>query len=284
MKIRLLSLMTLAVLLTTAFGCASNGLQKQSGEPDTQQISDPEPAEVQKQYEWKVHDKNRPQPAVIEAGEPGTKQTSGRAPSDAIVLFDGTDLSKWEKGDGEEAKWKVENGYMEISRRTGSIRSKQGFGSCQLHIEWATPTKTTNKEGKPIKGQGRGNSGVYFMTKYEIQVLDSYENKTYPDGQAASVYGMNPPMVNACRPPGQWQTYDIIFHRPIFDGDKVVKPAIVTVIHNGILVQENYPFEGISTHARRAKYKLHADKLQLSLQDHGNPIRYRNIWIRELQD
>jgi hypothetical protein len=264
MKIRLLLLVTLAILLTTVFGCA--------------------PTEVQKQYEWEVHDKNRPQPTVIQPGQPGTQQTNGQAPSDAIVLFDGTDLSKWEKADGKDAEWKVENGYMEISRRTGSIQSKQGFGSCQLHIEWATPTETTNKEDKPLKGQGRGNSGAYLMTKYEIQVLDSYDNKTYPDGQAASVYGQSPPMVNACRPPGQWQTYDIIFHRPIFDDDQVVKPAIVTVLHNGILVQENFAFEGISTHKKRAKYKPHADKLPLCLQDHGNPIRYRNIWIRELED
>ncbi|MHC4215105.1 MAG: 3-keto-disaccharide hydrolase [Planctomycetota bacterium] len=264
MKIRFLLWVTLAIVLTTVFGCASNG--------------------VQKQYEWEVHDKNRPQPTVIEPGQPGTQQTSGRAPSDAIVLFDGTDLSKWQKGDGQEPKWKVENGYMEITRRTGSIKSKQSFGSCQLHIEWATPTEIKNKKGKLLKGQGRGNSGAYLMTKYEIQVLDSYDNITYPDGQAASVYGQNPPMVNACRPPGQWQTYDIIFRRPIFDGDKVLRPAIVTVLHNGILVQENFAFEGISTHKQRAKYKPHEDKMPLFLQDHGNPIRYRNIWIRELQD
>jgi hypothetical protein len=281
---------TTAVLLATAFGCASQGGLKDNGtqpttvEPDTQQNSDSASTEVQKQYEWKVHDMDRPQPAVIQPGEPGTRTTSGQAPSDAIVLFDGTDLSKWERGGGEEPKWKDVNGYAEIARRTGSIKTKQKFGSCQLHLEWMTPAKITNKEGKVLKGQGRGNSGIYFMTKYEVQVLDSYENITYPDGQAASVYGQNPPLVNACRPPGQWQTYDIIFRRPVFDGDKVVRPAIVTVLHNGILVQENFEFEGISTHKKRAKYKPHEDKLPLFLQDHGNPVRFRNIWIRELED
>jgi hypothetical protein len=259
MRIRLLLSITAISLLAVTIGCGPH-------------------------YEWDVHDMDRPQPAVIEPGEPGTQTASGRAPSDAIVLFDGTDLSKWQKGGGEEPKWKVENGYMEIAKRTGSIQTKQKFGSCQLHLEWATPTKITNKEGKLLKSQGRGNSGVYLMSKYEIQVLDSYDNITYPDGQAASVYGQNPPMVNACRPPGQWQTYDIIFRRPIFKGKKVVRPASVTVLHNGILVQENFAFEGISTHKKRAVYKPHEDKLPLHLQDHGNPVRFRNIWIRELED
>jgi len=232
----------------------------------------------EKQYRWAVHDTNRPQPTIIDPGAASTQQQPGRPPSDAIVLFDGADLSKWESTKGGPATWKVENGYMEIVKRTGSLRTKDSFGDCQLHIEWATPAVV---EGK---GQGRGNSGVYLMSKYEVQVLDSYNNLTYPDGQAASLYGQSPPMVNASRPPGQWQSYDIIFRRPIFKGDKVLRPASMTVLHNGVLVQDHFVLEGISTHKKRARYQPHPDKLPLTLQDHGNPVRYRNIWIRPLPE
>jgi hypothetical protein len=225
-----------------------------------------------------VHDKDRPQPRVILPGTASTQDKAGQTPSDAIVLFHGDDLSHWESTKGGPATWKVENGYMEIARKTGSIRTKRGFGDCQLHIEWAAPGVVKGK------GQGRGNSGVYLMSKYEVQVLDSYDNTTYPDGQAASVYGQNPPMVNACRGPGRWQSYDIIFRRPILDGKKLVRPAIVTVLHNGVLVQDHWIIEGSTAHKARAKYSPHEDKLPITLQNHGDPVRYRNIWIRELPE
>jgi len=226
------------------------------------------------QQDWKIHDMNRPRPEVVSPGE-----KPGEAPSDAIILFDGKDLSEWvsAKGGGA-AKWKVENGYMEAVKKSGSVRTRRGFGDCQLHIEWATPSEVKGT------GQGRGNSGVYLMGKYEVQVLDSYDNITYADGQAGAIYGQSPPMVNACRGPGQWQSYDIIFRRPIFDGDKVVKPATVTVLQNGVLIQDHWVIEGTTAHKKKAKYEPHADKLPISLQDHGNPVRYRNIWIRELPE
>lgn len=222
-------------------------------------------------HRWAVHDKNRPQPVVVTPGE-----RTGQAPSDAIILFDGSDLSPWvSTKDNEPAQWKVENGYMEVVKKSGSIRTKQSFGDCQLHIEWATPTQTTGS------GQKRGNSGVYLMGRYEVQILDSYNNTTYPDGQAAAIYGQNPPMVNACRPPGQWQSFDIIFRRPDF---KSLTPATITVLHNGVLVQDHWVIEGTTAHKKRAEYSAHEYKLPLILQNHGDPVRYRNIWIRELPE
>lgn len=225
---------------------------------------------------WKIHDPQRPQPPVVDPGPGGLPVPP---PSDAIVLFDGKDLSQWEDKNGRPACWKVENGYMEVVNKTGDIRTKHKFGDCQLHIEWAAPDKI---EGI---GQDRGNSGVYLMGLYEIQVLDCYKNQTYPDGMTAAVYGQYPPLVNACRPPGEWQTYDIVFHRPRFDADgSLTKPAAVTVFFNGILVQDNVELTGPTEHKKRPPYKAHADKLPLLLQDHGNPVRYRNIWIRELPE
>ena len=224
-------------------------------------------------HRWAVHDMERPLPEVVKAGEQG-----GEAPSDAIVLFDGKDLSQWESAkDGGPAKWNVKNGYMEVVKETGDIQSKQGFGDCQLHVEWAVPA-----DGKH-EGQDMGNSGVYLMSKYEVQVLNSYENRTYADGMAGAMYGQNPPLVNVCRGPGEWQSYDIIFHRPVFMLGLAVKPARITVLHNGVLVQDNFEIEGATVWRKRAKYKAHADKLPLQLQDHGHPVRYRNIWIRELE-
>jgi hypothetical protein len=225
---------------------------------------------------WAIHDMNRPQPPVVDPGPPA--EQPARPPSDAIVLFDGKDLSQWQSATGQ-AKWKVENGYMEVVKGTGGISTKQGFGDCQLHIEWRAPVPAVGE------GQGRGNSGVFLMGRYEVQVLDSYQNKTYPDGQAAAVYGQHPPLVNACRPPGQWQTYDIVFHRPRFDKDgKVVSPARVTVLHNGVLAQNNVELTGPTGHHQRPPYAQHADRLPISLQDHGNPMRFRNIWVRELPE
>ena len=227
------------------------------------------------QTKWRVHDASRPAPRIVTAGTTSTAVRPGQPPSDAVVLFDGSSLSQW-VGDGDKpAAWKVENGYLEING-TGTIHTKQGFGSCQLHIEWATPAE--------VKGdsQGRGNSGVMIMGLYEIQVLDSFDNRTYSDGQAAAIYGQYPPLVNASRGPGQWQTFDIIFEAPQFEGEELIRPAYVTLFHNGVLVHHHAKLLGRVAHKFPAKYAPHADKLPLSLQDHGNPGRYRNIWIRPL--
>jgi hypothetical protein len=224
---------------------------------------------------WAVHDLNRPLPPVVDPGPSGPPVP---APSDAIVLFNGEDLAKWQDANGGQANWKVENGYMEVVAKTGSIRTKAGFGDCQLHVEWAAPAVVSGGE------QGRGNSGVFLMELYEVQVLDSYDNATYADGMAAAVYGQYPPLVNACRKPGEWQTYDIIFHRPRFDSEgKLAAPARMTVLHNGVLVHDNVVLTGPTAHKARPPYKAHPDKHPISLQDHGNPVRYRNIWLRPLE-
>jgi hypothetical protein len=223
---------------------------------------------------WPVHDLSRPLPPVVDPGPAGAPVP---APSDAVVLFDGKDLSQWEDAKGQPAKWKVENGFMEVVAKTGSIRTKKGFGDCQLHVEWATPVEPQGES------QGRGNSGVFLMDTYEVQVLDCYNNTTYADGMAAAIYGQYPPLINACRKPGEWQTYDIIFHAPRFDQDgKLLAPARMTVFHNNILVHDNAVLTGPTAHKARPPYKAHPDKLPVSLQDHGNPTRFRNIWIREL--
>jgi membrane-bound lytic murein transglycosylase len=228
---------------------------------------------------WKIHDLNRPVPPVIDPGTPTTPDTPGHPPSDAVVLFDGKDVSQWVDKDGKSARWKVENGYMEVLPRSGNISTREAFGDCQLHVEFAEPLPASGES------QERGNSGVFLMGLYEMQVLDSYQNKTYADGQAAAVYGQYPPLVNASRPPGQWQTYDIIFHGPRFAKDgKLVHPARVAILHNGVLVQDNVELTGPTAHGERPPYKAHPEKLALALQDHGNLVRYRNIWIRELKE
>lgn len=207
---------------------------------------------------------------------PGAKASD--PPSDAVVLFDGKDLSKWKSlRDGSDAKWLMQDGYIQVQPRTGDIATKEEFGDCQLHIEWATPAE--------VKGdsQGRGNSGVFFMGRYEIQVLDSYQNPTYFHGQAASVYKQHAPLVNASRKPGEWQTYDIIFSAPRFDEiGNVVRRARVTVFHNGVLVQNNVEIFGETWHDRAPAYIPHGPTGPIKLQDHGNPMRFRNIWIRKL--
>jgi hypothetical protein len=234
---------------------------------------------AQAPLKWKVHDSNRPLPPVVDPGTASTQDAPGRPPSDAVVLFDGKDLARWVSvADGGPAKWKVENGYMEVVAKTGYIATRDAFGDCQLHVEFAEPTPPTGE------GQERGNSGVFLMGLYEIQVLDSYENKTYADGQASAVYGQYPPQVNASRPPAQWQTYNVIFHRPRFKDGKVISPARVTVLYNGVLVQDNVELTGPTAHGQRPPYKPGPDKLPLQLQDHGDPVRYRNIWIRELHE
>jgi hypothetical protein len=232
-------------------------------------------AGAQTQTKWKSHDRNRPAPPVVDPGTPSTENTVGRPPEDAVVLFDGKDLSKWSQKDGSPAKWKVADGYFEVVPKTGYIYTRQPFGDCQLHVEFAEPAAAVGED------QDRGNSGVFLMTLYEIQVLDSFKNKTYPDGQAAAVYGQYPPLVNASRPPGQWQIYDIVFHGPRFSGDgKLRRPARVTVFHNGLLVQDNVEIQGPT--ATDKPYEPHAEKLPLALQDHNHAVRFRNIWVREL--
>lgn len=227
----------------------------------------------QKPYDVAVmYDENQPQPPVVS----GTKGLGWEAPSDAVVLFDGTGLSAWTDSEGKPAQWKVERGYMEVVPRTGKIFTKEEFGACQLHLEWASPTEITGD------GQGRGNSGIFFMNKYELQVLDSYNSPTYPAGMAGSVYGMNPPLVNATRAPGEWQSYDVIFHPPVFKAGALVKPATITAFLNGVLVQDNYELIGATAFKKKPEYSEHPEKLPMALQDHGNPVRFRNIWIRHL--
>ena len=214
-------------------------------------------AEFKSGKEW-------PEPKLVQTGDAAVP------PSDAIVLFNGKDLSEWEGGE----KWIVQDGYA-IDNGT-SIKTKRTFGDCQLHLEWATPAEVSGT------GQGRGNSGVFLMNTYEIQILDSFENETYFDGQAGSIYKQHPPLVNACRKPGQWQTYDIIFTAPRFKDDKLEKPAYITLLHNGVLVQNHFELIGDTPFNRAPEYKPHADRLPISIQWHRNPVRFRNIWIREI--
>ncbi|HWF18603.1 MAG TPA: DUF1080 domain-containing protein [Verrucomicrobiae bacterium] len=200
---------------------------------------------------------------------------AGPPPSDAIVLFDGKDLYEWLGHDNTTPKWTVTNGVLTVLPKSGYLHTKRTFGDCQLHVEWATPQVVVGDS------QGRGNSGIFLQGRYEIQVLDSFQNKTYYDGQAGSVYRQYPPLVNACRGPGEWQTYDIIYHAPRFDADgKLTQPASVTVLQNGVLVQDHVAIKG-NTMSDHPTYTAHG-KAPIELQDHGNPVHYRNIWIREL--
>jgi hypothetical protein len=217
---------------------------------------------------WHVHDSDRPPPRTVQSSG------CGAPPSDATVLFDGKDLSAWKSGD-KAAGWKIENGYAEVNG-SGDLETRASFGDCQLHVEWAEPAKVESES------QGRGNSGVFLMGRYEVQVLDSFENRTYADGQCAALYGQEPPLVNACKKPGEWQSYDILFRAPRFDGDKLVSPALVTVLQNGIVVQHAAEFLGATAHRALPKYSAHAAQGPIVLQDHGNPVRYRNLWIRAM--
>jgi len=237
-------------------------------------------ARAQAAKEWPIHDRTRPLPPVVDPGSAGTSDQPGKPPSDAVVLFDGKDLAAWKsQKDGGPAAWKVEKGYFEVAKGTGGIETRQGFGDCQLHIEFMSPSPAVGED------QDRGNSGVFLMGRYEVQVLDSYNSVTYADGQAGALYGQSPPLVNASRPPGQWQSYDIVWEAPRFDKDgKLARPARATVFHNGLVVQHATVLTGPTAHKARPPYAAHADKLPIGLQDHSHPVRFRNVWVRELKE
>lgn len=222
---------------------------------------------------WKVHDGTRPYPAIV---TPGSVREPIPPPSDAIVLLGtGSDLTAWQMTDGSPAAWAMKDGVLPTGK--GMLETRQRFTDFQLHVEFATPSE--------VKGdsQGRGNSGVFLLGRFEIQVLDSYRNITYPDGQAAAMYGQYPPLVNAARAPGEWQSYDIVFTAPRFAGEKLESPAIATVLHNGIVVHHATAFWGPTRHRSVLPYTPDMSTGPISLQDHGNPVRYRNIWIRPLK-
>ncbi len=260
----MIPLRTAPIVLTLAFAVAPAGAQCPTQASHV--VTD-----------FPIHSMDRPQPPVVTPAPAGAPVPP---PSDAIVLFDGHDLSQWHSADTTAPTgWKVKDGYLEVAGKTGSLETTRGFGDVQLHVEWMTPLPA---EGE---GQERGNSGVYLMATFEVQVLDSYQNSTYPDGAAGSVFGQYPPLVNASRPPGTWQTYDIIFHRPRFAVNGALQCAArVTVLQNGVLVQSAAVLTGPTAYKRRPPYAAMPDKMPLLLQDHGHPVRYRDIWVRELPD
>lgn len=228
---------------------------------------------MQPDGKWHIHDGKRPQPVIVTPGPAATLP----APADATVLIGAKDdLSAWQMMNGASATWTMKGGVVETGK--GIMRTKAEFTDFQLHVEFATPSDVKGE------GQGRGNSGVFLLGKFEIQVLDSYGNKTYPDGQAAAMYGQHPPLVNASRPPGEWQSYDIVFTAPRFNGATLEKPAVVTVLHNGVVVHSARPFWGPTAHRKIDPYTPDTAKGPIGLQDHGNPVRYRNVWIRSLSD
>ena len=270
------SALATALLAPASFGAASTGVPFYGDAPDDH-------------HPWAIHDRNRPQPKRVEPGTFSTPEQPGKPPSDAVVLFDGTEasLAKWEADTkpGEPnapTKWIVKDGALECVPKSGYIRTREKFGDCQLHVEWAAPA---NVQGD---SQGRGNSGIFLMgikgttDGPEVQVLDNYDNPTYADGFAASVYGINPPLANPLRAPGQFQMVDIVFRRPIFRDGKQIDPGRMTVFINGVLVQDSTPLEGPGGHLRRSTPIAFPEKGPLKLQDHGNPVRFRNIWYREL--
>ena len=223
---------------------------------------------------WKAHDWDRQRPQVV---TPGLSNLPLGPPSDAVVLFNGKNLDEWRAVDGGPAKWIIKDEVMESVPGSGYVFTAKSFGDVQLHVEWAAPAQVQGKS------QGRGNSGVFLQGLFEVQVLDSFDNVTYADGQAGAVYGQYPPLVNASRKPGEWQAYDIIYRKPAFQDDgKLLQPARITVLHNGVLVQDNVRPLGPTSWIQHGTYQKIADKLPLSFQDHGNPVRYRNVWLREL--
>lgn len=223
---------------------------------------------------WLQHDISRPKPPVVDP-----LNGPAAAPKDAVILFDGTNLEGWQSTEGGAAQWKVKDGFMEVNPGTGPIETKGKFGDVQLHVEWASPNPPAGK------GQDRANSGIFFMGQFELQVLDSYRADTYADGQAGALYGQYPPLANASRPPGEWQTYEVAFRRPRFDNDgKLLEPARLTVFHNGILIQNNEELWGGTNWLEPAPYDSHLDRGPIELQDHGHPVRFRNIWLRALPE
>ncbi|MCB1230443.1 MAG: DUF1080 domain-containing protein [Verrucomicrobiae bacterium] len=258
----------LTVLFAGVSAHAADEKEHPTGYTDTPMLPD---------GKWRVHDDTRPRPEVVTPGE-----TAADPPSDAIVLFDGKNMDQWvmEKDD-LPCDWIVKDGYVEVPPKGtgagGYIKTKKEFTDVQLHIEWASPAEVVSNS------QGRGNSGIFFLGAYELQVLDSYDNKSYADGQASALYGWKPPLVNACRKPGEWQTYDVIYEAPKFDEDgKLLKKAYITVIHNGVVTQNHQAYLGPTGHKQVANYDKVLEKGPLKLQNHGNPVRYRNIWVREL--
>jgi Domain of Unknown Function (DUF1080) len=231
---------------------------------------------MSRQTRWLQHDTSRPKPPVI---EPVSGLSPAPAPKDAVILFDGNNLGAWQTPEGRPARWKITDGFMEVAPGTGPIQTKGKFGDVQLHVEWASPNPPVGKS------QDRGNSGIFLMGAYELQVIDSYKADTYADGQAGALYGQYPPLANASRPPGAWQTYDIAFRRPRFGADgKLLEPARFTVIYNGILIQNNEELWGGTNWLESAPYEHHADRGPIELQDHGHKVRFRNIWLRELPE
>jgi hypothetical protein len=277
LSVSFLSLIAASLLSRTSLTAqpagSTHGGTPGHGSGETPFLTHPDP-------HWLDHDRARPLPPVVSPAIPSTPDRAGKAPSDAVVLFDGTDLSHWAAMDGSPTKWIMKKEYMECVQGSGYIRTLQNFGDCQLHIEWATPTPPHGE------GQGRGNSGVFFgLDRYEVQVLDSYESKTYADGSAGAIYGQYPPLANASLPPGQWQVYDMIYTAPRFEASGEVRsPAHLTVFHNGVLIQNNVALTGPTSWLERAPYQTHPAKQPISLQDHGNPVRFRNVWVRELGD
>ncbi len=259
-----------SLLLLSGFAVIVTACQSSSQEEADLSLEevDPSPEEVDPSL-TEVWD---PVPAEVDPGDAGT------APSDAIVLFDGTDLSEWTGNDGPPA-WEVKDGAFTVVPETGTLTTIRAFGDVQLHLEWRSPTEIVGE------GQGRGNSGVYLMGLYEVQILDSYDNRTYSNGQAGSIYKQFIPEVNATRPPGEWQSYDIIFMAPRFDTNgSLERPATMTVLHNGVLIQNHVTLRGPTEYRGEPEYEAHAAKLPLTLQDHTNPVSFRNIWVRELQN
>ena len=230
---------------------------------------------------WHVHDCDRPQAKEIIPGTPSMQEAPGQPPSDTIILFDGTDFSKWRTAQNEPPAWKIENGCAVVPphgmKAGGDIYTKKEFGDCQIHVEWVTPD--------PPQGDimNRGNSGVYLLGLYEVQIFESYHAGIYADGQAAAIYGQYPPLVNACRKPGKWQIYDIVFTAPRFKDGQLETPAYATVFHNGVCVQNHVAIMGTSGHRILPKYVPQLSKGPLMLQAHGNPVKFRNVWIRELK-
>lgn len=227
---------------------------------------------------WRVHDGERPAPPVVAPPSPANQGGPARPPSDAVALFDGADLDAWAGRDGGPAGWKITaDGAMEVVPGAGDIRSRENFGSCQLHLEWSAPAEIRGQS------QGRGNSGVFLLGLYEVQVLDGYRNPTYADGSAAAVYGQFPPLVNACSAPGDWHAFDIVFEAPAFDAGQLKTPAYVTVLHNGLLAHHRQALLGPTAHRALADYsEPHDPEGPLVLQDHGDPVRFRNIWMRRI--